>query len=181
MVGLRCEDFEEVHFRQRKQPRVRWSGGGRYLLTEPVESLNDTCALALECSVIRQVPESFSSDKSGQRGKWGPHPCFLYTSPLSLTLARPRSRTGGERQREPSKKVASLLSHHSRQAVLDFTPEGPTLSFPRTSAPANSLLPPRTGKHCPSRQSPPAEWIVSLSLSHLGMQWALPSCSAQTW
>ena len=97
MVGLRCEDFEEVHFRQRKQPRVRWSGGGRYLLTEPVESLNDTCALALECSVIRQVPESFSSDKSGQRGKWGPHPCFLYTSPLSLTLARPRSRAGGEK------------------------------------------------------------------------------------
>ena len=97
MVGLRCEDFEEVHFRQRKQPRVRWSGGGQYLLTEPVESLNDTCVLALECSVIRQVPESFSSDKSGQRGKWGPHPCFLYTSPLSLTLARPRSRTGGEK------------------------------------------------------------------------------------
>ena len=60
-------------------------------------SLNDTRALALECSIIRQVPESFLSDKSGQRGKWGPHPCFLYTGPLSPTLARPRSRTGGEK------------------------------------------------------------------------------------
>lgn len=97
VMGLRCEGLEEVHFRQRKQPRVRQSGGEQYLLAELVESLNDICALALKCSIIRQVPESFSSDKSGQRGKWGPHPCFLYTSPLSPTLARPRSRTGAEK------------------------------------------------------------------------------------
>ena len=37
VVGLRCEGLEEVHFGQRKQPRVRRSRGGRYLLTEPVE------------------------------------------------------------------------------------------------------------------------------------------------
>ena len=50
VVGLRCEGLEEVHFGQSKQPRVRRSGGGRYLLTEPVESLNGTRSLALECS-----------------------------------------------------------------------------------------------------------------------------------
>ena len=75
-----------------------------------------------------------------------------------------------KRQREPRKKVASLLAHHSLQAALLFTPEGPALSSPRTSAPANSPLPPRTGKPCPSRRSPPAERTASLSLPH-------PECS----
>lgn len=115
VVDLRCEGLEEAHFGQRKQPRVRRSRGGRYLLPEPVESLNDTRALALECSIIRQVSESFSSDKRGQRGKWGPHPCFLYTGPLSPTPARPRSRTGGE-------KADGAKQEGSFSAVPPLTP-----------------------------------------------------------
>ena len=103
------------------------------------------------------------------RGASGGHiPAFFILVPF------PRHWPGLEvgqvekRQREPGKKVASLLSHHSLQAALLFTPEGPALSSPCTSSPANSPLPPCTGKPCPSRRSPPAERAASLSLPHPG-------------
>lgn len=50
MVSLSCEYLDEVHFRQRKQ-QVQRPGDGR-VLTEFVDSLIGTCALALELSKI---------------------------------------------------------------------------------------------------------------------------------
>ena len=127
----------------------------------------------LPWNFLRSVPGSFSSDSSGRRAEWGPRPPFLYAIPLSPTLARPRSRTGGGEKAETVKQEGGFCAVPplTPRLFLVLAPEGPTLAFPSPHlCPCQS--PPGTGNPLPLTTVTPAEWSVCLSLPH-------PLCSAR--